>query len=95
MGDRGARRRPTVRYVWDVPILAFANFVRNVRAVPRWKAESETIPTRYRTFAAELIQSPFRQLTFRSAAYCCMGELPAPGNSQRTEGVPVNANEQF
>ena len=42
----------------------------HTRTIHRWKIQLETIPSMYSTFAAELIQPPFRQLTFAHVRHC-------------------------
>ena len=42
----------------------------STRTIHQWKPQLETIPSMYSTFAAELIQPPFRQLTFSHVRHC-------------------------
>ena len=84
--------------VWltgDVLILAQPNFVCSARTIHRWKIQLESIPSVYSTFAAELIQPTFRQLTFSLLPYCSMGDYPESMVEGRTEDAAANANEQF
>ena len=47
----------------------------------------------YSTFAAELIQPTFRQLTFSLLPYCSMGDYPEAMVEVRTEDALPNAND--
>ena len=75
--------------------LAEANFVCSARTIPRWKIQLESIPSMYSTFAAELIQPTFRQLTFSLLPYCSVGDYPEAMLEVRTGDALANANEQF
>ena len=63
--------------------------------VHQWKIQLESIPSVYSTFAAELIQPTFRQLTFSLLPYCSMGDYAEAMVEVRTGDVLANANEQF
>ena len=71
------------------------NFVCSACTVHQWKIQLESIPSVYSTFAAELIQPTFRQLTFSLLPYCSMGDYPEAMLEVRTEDALPNANEQF
>ena len=86
---------PILLYVCHNLRLAEANFVCSARTIPRWKIQLESIPSVYSTFAAELIQPTFRQLTFSLLPYCSMGDYPEAMVEVRTGDALPNANEQF
>ena len=72
----------------------------HTRTIHQWKPQLETIPSMYSTstFAAELIQPPFRQLTFSHVRHCSpdytvdsmYSTHTTDGNHARTQMVLTN-----
>ena len=70
----------------------------HTRTIHQWKPQLETIPSIYSTFAAELIQPPFRQLTFAHVRHfspdytvdSMYGTHTTDGNHARTQMVLRN-----